>query len=178
MEIIVLSKLEGKAKKEDKSVGREAFSFIANMSDEEKKELTEKFKANPWKYVHARIEGELLGRVLLDRRNISVNGEDLVVVGIGGLSVLENRQKQGIGKVLMEKAIEFCKKNGVDLIFLNAEGDLSNYYKQFGFVEKKYRFKGISGKEYVEDEGMALIISKTAQKVLTNSDFDIGIGNV
>ncbi len=80
--------------------------------------------------------------------------------------------------MLMNKLIGVCKSNSIDFIFLNAGEELHNYYENFGFNLHEYRFKGISGKEYVEDDGMILVLNSSIQSDLSSNILDIGLGNV
>jgi N-acetylglutamate synthase-like GNAT family acetyltransferase len=44
-------------------------------------------------------------------------------------------QKQGLGSILINKAIDYCKKNGFMKIFLATPPNNEEYYKKFGFKE-------------------------------------------
>jgi len=162
----------------DKQIKDDAFSDLEDLSEEEKNQMTEKYKVNPWKYLFAKINSEYVDRVVLDKRNVRLGSRNVYGVGIGGLAVKSAYQKQGIGRMLMNKLVEVCKSNNVDFIFLNAGEELHRYYESFGFSLHEYRFKGISGKEYVEDDGMVLVLNKNIQSDLTNNVLDIGVGNV
>lgn len=162
----------------DKQIKDDAFSDLADLSEEEKNQMAEKYKVVPWKYLFAKINNEYVGRVVLDKRNVKLGSRNVYGVGIGGLAVKSVYQKQGIGRMLMNRLIEVCKSSNIDFIFLNAGEELHRYYESFGFSLHKYRFKGISGKEYVEDDGMVLVLNKNIQSDLSNNSLDIGLGNV
>src|SRR5690606_32000848 len=162
----------------DNQIKGDAFSDLEDLSEEEKNQMTEKYKVNPWKYLFAKINSEHVGRVVLDKRNVKLGSRNVCGVGIGGLAVKSAYQKQGIGRMLMNKLIEVCKSNSIDFIFLNAGEELHRYYVSFGFNLHEYRFKGISRKEYVEDDGMVLVLNNSIQSDLANQILDIGIGNV
>lgn len=162
----------------DKEIEEEAFSEILNVSDKEKEEIHEKYITNPWKYIFAKIKDEFVGRVVLDKRDIKLEKENLMVVGIGGLAIKKAFQKQGIGKSLVNQSISLCKKNNIDILFLNAGEKLQGYYEKFGFEMYKYKFTGRSGKEYMEEEGMFLVLNKKTEKLLHTDIANIGLGNV
>jgi predicted N-acetyltransferase YhbS len=162
----------------DKQISDDAFSDLADISDEDKKEMKEKYKINAWKYVMVKLGGDYVGRVVLDKRNISSTDFSAVGVGVGGLAVKSQFQGQGIGSKIMQSVIDLCKSAGIDFIFLNAEEELHNFYKTFGFRIKSYKFNGISGKEYLENDGMILIFNEQKRSLIEDNVFSIGVGNV
>lgn len=78
----------------------------------------------------AELDGEVVGHVLVSPVTITANGETYPGEGLGPLAVDKSMQRRGIGKALMNAAIEQCKQAGVDLIFVLGSPD---YYPQFGF---------------------------------------------
>lgn len=179
-EIIIVDpqNLSHEFKEMDREITKDAFSYLLDLSKDEKKEINEKYKSFPWKYLFIKGNDYFVGRVVLDKREVQLEKRLVLGVGIGGLAVKSNFQKHGIGSSLMNSSIEFCKKNKIDFMFLNAGNELQDYYKEFGFQLHEYRFNGASGKEYIEDEGMVLVLNKSIENDLLNFAFSIGIGNV
>lgn len=178
MEIEIFNELEESLQIIDKQISDDAFADLAAISDEEKKQMKEKYKINAWKYVMVRLGGNCVGRVVLDKRNISSTDFSTVGVGVGGLAVKSEFQGQGIGSKIMQSVIDLCKNDSIDFIFLNAEEDLHNFYKTFEFQIKPYKFNGISGKEYLENDGMILILNEQKRSLIEGTVFSIGVGNV
>lgn len=176
--VVIVKDLSDKQRIQDKEIRNDAFSYLSNLSKSDREDLHDKYKINPWKYLFAIINGEYLGRVVLDKRDIKLKDKLVIGVGIGGLSVRKDNQKQGIGKTLVRSSIDLCKKESIDFVFLNAGDELQSYYKSFGFREKAYKFTGISGRKYTENEGMILILNKNLEKELLSYEIDVGVGNV
>jgi predicted N-acetyltransferase YhbS len=175
---VVADELSDHMHKINQEISDDAFSYLAKLPEEEKKEIHEKFKVNPWKYIFARIEDRYVGRVVLDRREIEVKDSVVVGVGVSGLAVKSDFQKLGVGRTLMRSAISLCRENGIDFMFLNAGEELREYYEKFGFRLHEYKFRGISGNEYLEEEGMILVLNESIKESLSEYVFDIGDGNI
>lgn len=162
----------------DKLIKDDAFSDLGDLPEDEKQEMAEKYKVTAWKYLFAKMGDKYVGRVVLDKRNVKLGDKEIACAGIGGLAVSSTFQKKGIGRMLMNQIVEVCKRNSIDLIFLNAGEDLHRYYEHFGFILYEYRFTGLSGKEYLEDDGMVLVLNKNIQSDLSANILGIGEGNV
>jgi putative acetyltransferase len=72
---------------------------------------------------------EIVGQVLLSRMYLEQPGPS--VVGLGPISVLPERQRQGVGTALMGAAIAGAREMGFDGIALLGH---PTYYPRFGFV--------------------------------------------
>ena len=176
MKVAIYEKLNDELKEIDKSINDDAFSDLVDLGNSE--EIDEKFIIKTWKHLLARLEGKYVGRVILDKRQIEIKEAEIVIVGINGLAVRSDYQNQGVGKRLLEEVIRLCKTEEVDAIFLNAGEELHNYYKEFDFKLRSYKFQGKSGKLYLEDDGMVLILNAKHKSSLLNNEFYIGKGNV
>lgn len=176
--ITIHSKLTDKLKSIDNSINDDAFADLLDLPEDIQDDIDEEFIVTPWRYLFAQINDSYVGRVILDKREIEVNNKRYEIVGINGLAVRSSNQKQGIGKKLMNEAIVLCRKEGIDAIFLNAGEELHEYYKKFEFVMRSYDFIGQSGKVYLEDDGMILILNEDAEEILLSNKFNIGKGNV
>ena len=178
IEIEIYKKLDEKLKEIDKSIVNDAFSFLLDLPEQVQADLNEKFIVTPWRYIFLKTENAYVGRIVLDKRDIELCKARISAVGINGLAVKKEYQKLGLGSKLLKKAIELCKVENIDSIFLNAGEELHDYYKRFGFEMKPYKFHGRSGKTYLEEDGMVLVINKDYKDILLNNDIDIGRGNV
>jgi predicted N-acetyltransferase YhbS len=162
----------------DNLIKDDAFSDLGELPEGEKQEMAEKYKVIAWKYLFAKMGDKYVGRVVLDKRNVKLSDKEISCVGIGGLAVSSAFQKKGIGRILMNQVVEVSKRSSIDLIFLNAGEDLHEYYENFGFTLHEYKFKGVSGKEYLEDDGMVLVLNKKIHPDLLANTLYIGVGNV
>ncbi len=140
--------------------------------------------ADIFKWIVARDSDEIVGMVAAYKRNILYLGEELVMGGIGKMRVSLEYQRRGIASKLMGIVISELKAESVDVALLctNIDSFLVNFYEKFGFklLGKPYRYKGKSGKDYTELEGMlAPINSKSKFKTVMSSEhvLDIGVGN-
>lgn len=76
----------------------------------------------------AKDEGVLVGHVAFSP--VKVNGEDRGWFGLGPVSVLPARQRQGVGSALIRKGLELLREQGAKGCML--VGDPA-YYSRFGF---------------------------------------------
>ncbi len=54
---------------------------------------------------------------------------------IGRLAVIEDKRGCGIGKLVMEKLMDYAKSKGARKIFLYAQTYISKFYEKLGFME-------------------------------------------
>ena len=78
----------------------------------------------------ARDAGEILGHVLLSRMEVEGGGRPYRALGLAPVAVHPNRQRQGIGIALIERALKHAEKLGEDFVFVVGEPE---YYSRFGF---------------------------------------------
>ena len=76
----------------------------------------------------AEIEGRVVGHIAFSPVSISDQSSDWY--GLGPISVLQDYQKQGIGKALIQEGLSALRSRSAKGCML--VGD-PNYYKQFGF---------------------------------------------
>lgn len=76
-----LDKLSESMQTVDNQIKDDAFSDLEDLSEEEKKQMTEKYKVNPWKYLFAKINSEYVGRVVLDKRNVKLGSRNVYGAG-------------------------------------------------------------------------------------------------
>lgn len=73
--------------------------------------------------VHYQEEAIATGRLL-------ENGQ------IGRMAVLKKYRKQGVGSLVLNKLLTIARNKRLDNIFLNAQVEAIEFYKQFGFEEE------------------------------------------
>ena len=105
--------------------------------------------------VHGRIlaysREELVGYLILHKRNMEFDGREIIVGGAAGACVAECMRGRGIGERLMKKGLAALKKQGCDVACLNADPKnrkaAFELYKKLGFklMEKRISFEDIHG---------------------------------
>ncbi|ODN41704.1 GNAT family N-acetyltransferase [Piscirickettsia litoralis] len=81
----------------------------------------------------AKKEGDVVGHLLLSRMSVK-NGDNalgLKIFGLAPMAVIPTKQKQGIGKALIEKAVATAKDENIDAIFVLGH---PQYYPKFKFI--------------------------------------------
>jgi len=91
-------------------------------------------------FITVRKNGRLIGlvRVVTDKAYFYYISDVMVIPEMRG---------GGIGKELMIKTLEYCKKDGFMKILLSALPNKENWYKQFGFKETMCNHYEIKYKE-------------------------------
>ncbi len=86
----------------------------------------------------------LQGRELTAYARIVLPGVSYKEVSIGRVVTSQKARRTGVGKILMEKTMEYIKKEfGKAPIRIGAQAYLQKFYEDFGFVRE--------GNEYLED---------------------------
>ena len=78
----------------------------------------------------AEDEGNVVGHVLLSRMRVEGDGRQIRALGLAPISVLPDRQAQGVGSALIDEALRRAEESGEEMIFLVGE---PGYYRRFGF---------------------------------------------
>lgn len=100
----------------------------------------------------AEEEDKILGHVLLTKALINGENTSFETLALAPLAVLPEYQKSGIGKILMNKAIERARELGYkSIVVLGHE----NYYPKFGF-EKASKY-GVKAPFEVPDEAYMIL---------------------
>ncbi|HEY2987122.1 MAG TPA: GNAT family N-acetyltransferase [Candidatus Binatia bacterium] len=73
----------------------------------------------------ATVEGKPVGTARLVIKNERAK--------IGRMAVLKSYRDKGVGKALLERAIELARKRRAKLIFLNAQVPVIGFYERIGF---------------------------------------------
>lgn len=79
------------------------------------------------------VDGEITGHVLLSRMQVDGDGRSYRALGLAPVAVLPERQNQGIGSALIEKALDRAKGRDEEIVFVLGEPD---YYRRFGFTRE------------------------------------------
>ena len=99
------------------------------------------------------IEDErLLGHIMFSPAVVEHEGKVFDVVALGPVAVLPERQKEGIGSMLIRNGLERCLERGHDVVFLLGS---PTYYPRFGFVSGAS--KGIRYSGEVPDEEFMVV---------------------
>ena len=73
----------------------------------------------------------IVGHVMLSRMRVEGGGRTWRALGLGPVAVLPGLQRQGIGALLINTALNQAEANGEELVFLVGDPD---YYRRFGFA--------------------------------------------
>jgi putative acetyltransferase len=76
-------------------------------------------------------EGRVVGHIVFIPVSIVSEGGDSPALALGVLSVLPERQRQGIGSQLVRRGLEECKQLGHDVVVVVGHPD---FYPRFGFL--------------------------------------------
>lgn len=138
----------------------------------------------PYARVLAIEQGEVIGVVELFRRQIVFDGETLSLGGVGGVVTAEKRRRRGVATALLKMGMEDFRAQNFDLAFLCADVNnpaMVKLYGRVGFVPlgKPYVYRGESGAEYVEHNGMIAPVNsndKFRHILRGKGILDIGVG--
>ena len=72
----------------------------------------------------------IVGHLLLSRMRVEADGRSLDSLGLAPIAVLPERQRQGIGGLLIDSALRRARATGAQMVFLLGE---PGYYSRFGF---------------------------------------------
>jgi putative acetyltransferase len=99
----------------------------------------------------AEDEGEIIGHILFSPVSIDPPDRGWRALGLAPVGVIPDRQRQGIGKALINEGLQRGKERGFHLVVVL--GDPA-YYTKFGFMRSKHF--GL-GNEYQADEHFMVV---------------------
>jgi len=73
----------------------------------------------------------IAGHVLLSRMRVVADHRQLDALGLGPISVVPERQREGIGSALIDAAVAEVRSTGTQMLFLLGE---PRFYGRFGFT--------------------------------------------
>lgn len=101
------------------------------------------------------ICGNLVGHLICSRAVVQLAERELPVLNLGPVSVLPDRQRQGIGKALIINMVDRARQLGYGAILFFGRPE---YYPQFGFREaSEYGIADCHGEIYPAFMGMELV---------------------
>jgi predicted N-acetyltransferase YhbS len=138
-----------------------AFENI-EMSDQTEHKLVTKLR-NTGGYIPelalvAVKDGEVVGYILLTKVQINKGKHAVTSLALAPVSVLPRQQNQGIGKKLVDDALQYAKRLGFQSVIVLGHPD---YYVKFGFAPAS-RFDIQAPFEVPDDAFMALELEKGA----------------
>ena len=99
----------------------------------------------------AEDENEIIGHILFSPVLIDPPAPDWRALGLAPIGVIPERQRQGIGKVLINSGLERCETLGYQLVVVLGD---PTYYSKFGF--KRASDYGFRNEYQAEEHFMAL----------------------
>lgn len=121
------------------------------FSDVDPEEGEECFYAESFARILAYSNGELVGHLVLHKRNIEFDGKRVILGGTAGVCVAEHMRERGIATKMMKKGLEVLKEQECDVACLNADPlkrkTAFELYKKLGFklMDRKISFEDIHG---------------------------------
>ena len=181
--IVFYKKLPRNLKEEFEGLMKRSFSW--HETGQEKETEQDKFcsQKDQIGFVLSLNNNQLIGAVIILKRLIKFNGVNLILGGIGGVSVLRKYRRQGMATVMLKTAMENLQRENCDLAYLCTDIEkLKKLYTPAGFValNRPHTFLGKSGKRYTEHDAMVAPVNSLEkfQAVLAdNKPFDIDRGN-
>lgn len=167
-----------------KLFGDENFDLDEAGDPEWQEEIKEWFWKQPDLQVLAYADGELAGKASIAWKRVNFNGTEILIAGLGGLTVDKQHRHQGIAKMLITERLLIAKEKGADIAFLNTDiNKLGGLFSPFGFVALpvNYSFTGKSGAVIEDDSGMIVPVNSPevfAQIMQLKAPFYIGESNV
>jgi len=140
-----------------KQFERENFYAEGERTAERLAEQEEKYFSPPKAWLLAFEDNQIIGQILLHRREIAFDNRKVVLGGIGGVCTHKNKRKQGIATAMLKKAMTALKEWGCDVAYLCTNPKKTgSLYSQIGFVSlgKSYTYYGRSGRLYEDSDGM------------------------
>lgn len=136
-------------------------------------------------HVVALHDDKVFGVIIVLKRNISFQGQEILLGGIGGVCTDKSKRRMGIATMLLKTAMEHLRKNNCDVAYLCADihnPGMVRLYGQVGFVilNKPHTYLGKSGKRYTDTDGMIAPVSsqEVFMEIMRDKEpFDIGRGN-
>ena len=162
MEIKIFSELAKELSERLEIFGWENFYTKEQQTPGHLAQEQEKFYSKPNAWILVFDASEIIGRIMLHKRNIKFTKKNIILGGIGGVCTRHDKRNQGIATMMLKQAMKILKKWKCDIAFLCAEIEKTGaLYNQIGFVplNKPYTFCGQSGKLHEENNGMIVPIN-------------------
>lgn len=169
------------------TIDKESFSWVAALSPREFISHKDKFCSHNDRigYIVVQEKNEVIGAVSVLRRSIILDGIPMKLGGIGGLCTRKDKRKNGIGTLLLTRAMDELRRAGCDIAYLCTDISkdwMVRFYQKAGFIRLKqgHTYTGKSGKRYTEFDGMIAPVCSIEkfQRVITSEKvLDIGRGN-
>jgi putative acetyltransferase len=121
-------------------------------------------------------DGSIVGHILFTPAGITSTGREVAGMGLAPMGVLPDRQRQGIGSLLVEKGLLQLRERGCPFVVVLGH---PTFYPRFGF-ERASRHKLRCQWEEVPDEAfMVLVFDSDAMRGATGvaryaDEFDAG----
>jgi putative acetyltransferase len=127
---------------------------IAAFGRESEANLVDRLRgvASTLSFVAVEFE-QIIGHIFFSPVTIAENyPDDLLILGLAPVAVVPDRQRQGVGSLLIRHGLGECIKLGCKAVFVLGHRE---YYPRFGFVTAKQ--KGFNCKYGVSDESFMLL---------------------
>jgi putative acetyltransferase len=100
----------------------------------------------------AELDGRVVGHILFSEVSIGSQPYSARTLGLAPMAVLPEMQNRGVGKMLVEEGLAFCRREGAEVVVVLGH---PHFYQRFGF-EAAFRH-GISYREGVPDDAFMVM---------------------
>jgi len=170
-----------------KAIDRESFAWAYSQTPQAARRSKDKFCSARDRAGHIIVaeKREVVGAAQWYRRTITVDGDTILLGGIGSLCTRKDKRKLGVGTLLLKRAMQELRRNSIDIAYLCTQVGkdwMVRFYEKAGFVclVPGHTYTGRSGKRYTEYDGMiAPVCSRGVFSHITmmKRPLDIGRGN-
>jgi len=111
---------------------------------------------------------EMIGRSAVVTREVLLDGTPLAIMGLAGVIVKDEYQKQGLGRRLIAKSMEQVEASAVDYCILMCNKELESLYASFGFQvitgqNALFTQPGGIQCEYKPEHGITMVYAKNGK---------------
>lgn len=174
-------------KRQVDAIDKESFAWAYHQTPEDRAVGKDKFcsKGDSTGFVVVEEKEDVIGAVNLFIRRITFEDIKMNLGGIGGLCTRKDKRKNGVGTLLLTRAIEELRRARSDVAYLCTDVSkdwMVRFYQKAGFVRLKqgHTYTGKSGKRYTEFDGMVAPVCSTEKFhriIMSEKALSIGRGN-
>ncbi len=169
------------------AIDKESFAWVNALTPKEFAVHKDKFCSHKDRIgcIVVLEKNDVIGAATLLRRVVKFDGVSLILGGIGGVCTRQDKRKNGVGTLLVKKAMEELRRAGSDIAYLCTDVTkewMVGFYEKVGFVRLKYGhiYIGKSATRYTEFDGMIAPICSADffQRIMKSEKvLNIGRGN-
>jgi predicted GNAT family N-acyltransferase len=138
----------------------------------------DKYFSVPYAFVLAVEQENIVSIAKLFKRQLTYDRQIVTMGGFGSLTTDKKKRRKGLATALLKKGMEDFKRRNFDLAFLCTEINepaLIKLYSRVSFtiLNKPYTYRGKSGRQYIECNGMIAPVNSEEKFQLAESILDL-----